>query len=349
MMSSAVWFGLSVLTCCSLAGPVGHLLGVIDYPGGRKTHEDPTPLVGGIALMVPLVLVAVAEAVWREQGNGVFTSLAICGLGFLILGWYDDRHHAPPVTRLIIACGLFGALLLLQPELVLIELYLDPGLPVLPLVFLAFPFTLICLVGLQNAINMIDGLNGLLIGLAIFWIVCLRFYAPPDLSLFLTFFLLGLAILLPYNLAGWLFLGDAGSYSIGAMVGVMMIHVWHEANGALPMSTVVLWLSVPVMDCLRVMGMRLWRASSPLLADRNHLHHRLARRWPWPACLVVYLGLAAVPGLIAAVEPDLTPQMLLLVVAAYSTVLWVTRKPHGRSWSERPGSPTMQEGPRQAR
>ena len=146
MMSSALWFGLSVAACCSFAGPVGRLLGVIDRPdGSRKTHARPTPLVGGIALMVPLAVVALAEAIWREQGAGIFseqgagifTSLALCGLGFLALGWYDDRHHAPPVSRLIIACGLFGALLLLQQDLVLRELDLDPNVPVVPLLVLA--------------------------------------------------------------------------------------------------------------------------------------------------------------------------------------------------------------------
>jgi UDP-GlcNAc:undecaprenyl-phosphate GlcNAc-1-phosphate transferase len=348
MMSSALWFGLSVAACCSFAGPVGRLLGVIDRPdGSRKTHARPTPLVGGIALMVPLVVVALAEAIWREQGAGIFTgreevaiftSLALCGLGFLMLGWYDDRHHAPPVSRLIIASGLFGAMLLLQPELVLTDLDLDPRIPVVPLLILAFPFTLLCLVGLQNAINMVDGMNGLLIGLSIFWIVCLRLYAPPELTLFLTFFLLGLAILLPFNLANRLFLGDAGSYSIGAMVGIMMIYVWQQAQGALPMSTIVLWLSVPVLDCLRVMGTRLWRANSPLLADRNHLHHRLARHWPWPICLIVYLGLATIPGLVAAYDPTLTLPMLVLVAAAYSTVVWVTRD-RGAAGTEH--SPTL--------
>jgi UDP-GlcNAc:undecaprenyl-phosphate/decaprenyl-phosphate GlcNAc-1-phosphate transferase len=339
MMSSALWFGLTVVACCSFAGPVGRLLGVIDRPdGSRKTHARPTPLVGGIALMVPLAVVALAEAIWREQGAGIFTSLALCGLGFLALGWYDDRHHAPPVSRLIIACGLFGALLLLQPDLVLTELDLDPNLPVVPLLVLAFPFTLLCLVGLQNAINMVDGMNGLLIGLSIFWVVCLRLYAPPELSLFLTFFLLGLAILLPFNLANRLFLGDAGSYSIGAMVGIMMVYVWQRTNGALSMSTIVLWLSVPVIDCLRVMGTRLWRANSPLLADRNHLHHRLARHWRWPICLVIYLALATTPGFVAALDPSLTLPMLVLVTAAYSTVIWVTR---GRDDTGTERSPTL--------
>ena len=63
MMLSAVWFGLSVFACCSLAGTMGRVLGVIDYPdGGRKSHARPTPMVGGIALMVPLLLVALVEA-----------------------------------------------------------------------------------------------------------------------------------------------------------------------------------------------------------------------------------------------------------------------------------------------
>ncbi len=63
---------------------------------------------------------------------------------------------------------------------------------------------------------------------------------------------------MPYNLLGNLFLGDAGSYSIGATIGLLMIYVHNEADGALPMLTVVLWLVVPVVDCLRVMMIGWW-------------------------------------------------------------------------------------------
>ena len=137
--------------------------------------------------------------------------------------------------------------------------------------------------------------------------------------------LVGLAILMCYNLAGALFLGDAGSYSIGATIGILMIYCYHNADGALTMTTVVLWLLVPVIDCLRVMVARLVQGRSPLMADKNHLHHRLARQWRWPICLALYLVMVVVPGSIGAVWPQLSVAMIAVLSAAYVGLLWITR------------------------
>ena len=326
MMFSIVWFGLSVVTCCSLAGPIGRILGVIDYPdGGRHGHARPTPLVGGIALMVPLFLVALAEALWYGPAGSIFLILAIGGLGFLLLGWYDDRDHVPPSVRLLISASLCGALVLLQPDLILTEIDLAPD-QVVRLGIIAVPFTIVCLVGLQNSINMADGMNGLVIGLAAFWTGCLMFYAPDQLQLYLRFMLLGLLILLPFNLRDSLFLGDAGSYSIGATIGLLMIYCFNVAGSQLPMLTVVLWLFVPVADTLRVMITRVMNDRSPMMGDKNHLHHRLKRRWDATYSLVIYLGLAGVPSLAAAIWPITTELMLTLVVAGYGGILWLTRR-----------------------
>jgi UDP-GlcNAc:undecaprenyl-phosphate/decaprenyl-phosphate GlcNAc-1-phosphate transferase len=323
MMLSALWFGLAVFACCSLAGPVGRLLGVIDYPdGGRKSHARPTPLIGGIALMVPLLLVALVESIARGGTGAIFESLVLVGGGFLVLGWYDDRHHIQPAVRLLVSTALFGAVILLQPDLALTTL--DLGI-VIPLWVLAFPFTILCLVGLQNAINMADGMNGLLIGLSMFWTVCLLIYAPEHLRLYLTLMLLGLAILLVYNLVGALFMGDAGSYAIGGSIGVLMLYSYDSADGALPMLTVLVWLLVPVLDCLRVMATRALHGRSPLEADENHLHHRLARQWRWPICLGIYLGIVTVPGLSAALWPDLSLVMILLTLSCYGGLLGLTQ------------------------
>jgi UDP-GlcNAc:undecaprenyl-phosphate/decaprenyl-phosphate GlcNAc-1-phosphate transferase len=326
MMFSVVWFGLSVITCCSLAGPIGRILGVIDYPdGGRHGHARPTPLVGGIALMVPLFLVALAEAVWYAPSGNIFLILAAAGLGFLLLGWYDDRDHVPPGVRLLISASLCGALVLLQPDLILTDIHLAPD-QVVRLGMIAVPFTIICLVGLQNAINMADGMNGLVIGLAALWTGCLMFYAPDQVQLYLRFMLLGLLILLPFNMRDSLFLGDAGSYSIGATIGLLMIYCSNVADSQLPMLTVVLWLFVPVADCLRVMISRLMSDRSPMIGDKNHLHHRLKRRWDATQSLVIYLGLVGIPSLVAAAWPVATELMFTLVVAGYGGVLWLTRR-----------------------
>ncbi len=339
-MFSAVWFGLSVLACCSLAGPVGRLLGVIDYPdGGRKTHARPTPMIGGIALMVPLLLVALAEtkmvplllvalaetnwyATASEVYRQIFRTLLVVGGGFLILGWYDDRHLLSPAVRLLVSTALFGTVIVLQPGLVLTHLDFD-GI-VIPLSMLAFPFTILCLVGLQNALNMVDGMNGLLIGLSIFWTACLLYYAPPELQSYLSLMLIGLIILLLYNLAGALFLGDAGSYAIGGTVGVLMLYCYQRAAGGLPVFAAVLWLLLPVVDCLRVMAIRALHQRSPLEADKNHLHHRLARYWGWPTSLVIYLTLVVVPGSIGALWPSSSLAMIVVSLACYGGVLMLT-------------------------
>ena len=324
MLIWALCFGVSVLLCCSFAGRLGQWLDVIDHPDGlRKRHARPTPLVGGIALMVPLILVAAVETVVRPAPDGIFPVLALAGLGFMLLGLFDDRHQAPPNLRLLISVALCTLLLVIEPELRLHEL--DFGVVVIPLSVLALPFTVLCLVGLQNAINMADGLNGLVIGLSIFWTVCLLLYAPAALIPYLSLLLTGLLILLAYNVSGRLFLGDAGSYSLAVSIGLLMIYVYHQADGRLPMTTVILWLLVPVLDCLRVMAARIMNNQSPVTADTNHLHHRLARSWPWPVSVLVYLAVATLPGLIAALSLEQTPLMLLATLAAYGSVIWVTR------------------------
>ena len=208
MMLSAVWFGLTVLACCSLAGPVGRLLGVIDYPdGGRKSHARPTPMVGGIALTLPLMLVAAIESTMQLAHGDIFRSILMVGGGFLVLGWYDDRYHIQPAVRLFVSTALFGAVILAHPGLALETL--DLGF-LIPLGALAFPFTVLCLVGLQNAINMADGMNGLLTGLSIFWTACLLKYAPAHMDLYLTLMLLTtLATSLIWGV-NTLFLLDAG-------------------------------------------------------------------------------------------------------------------------------------------
>ena len=73
------------------------------------------------------------------------------------------------------------------------------------------------------------------------------------------------------------------------------------------MLTVVLWLLVPVVDCLRVIPMRVLQGRSPFEPDKNHLHHRLDRRWGWPKCLVIYLALVVIPGGIGALAARTQP------------------------------------------
>jgi UDP-GlcNAc:undecaprenyl-phosphate GlcNAc-1-phosphate transferase len=327
MLASSLCFGALIIACCTFADRLGHALGVIDHPdGARKIHARPTPLVGGIALMGPLLVIIGMQFSQHPESAAILTALAIAIVGFVGLGWYDDRHHLTPATRLWFSVSFCLGLVAFEPALRLEHVQIGPI--AVTLGALAVPLTVLCLVGLQNAINMADGINGLVIGLSIFWAICLLLYAPDSLQFYLAFLLVGLLILLPYNLLGFLFLGDAGSYSLGVTTGLLMIYVYSTTPYDLPVLTVVVWLLVPVLDCLRVIAARLADTRSPLTADRNHLHHRLARFLQWPASMLVYLAVAALPGLIAALWPETTLAMLALGILVYGSVIWLTRERH---------------------
>lgn len=318
----------SVAAVCALAPLIGRRLAVFDHPDGhRKTHAVPTPLVGGIALMLPLVLAASAlAALAPDDQRGLFFALASAGLVFCLIGLLDDRHDLGPVPRLVMSFGLVLGLTLAEPSLVLRELDFGPLLGVFPLGWAAIPFTVLCVVGFQNAANMADGRNGLLLSLSVFWAFCLLVYAPSYLTLLALLLMVGAVVVLPFNWRGRLFLGDNGSFSIGAVVALAMVHTYNTTAYDLTALSFVLWLLIPVVDCLRLMVRRRLAGRSPFAPDTDHLHHRLGQLWPWPRAIRVYLALAVGPGLAdLLLDPAATLFIILATLCAYALVLYRTR------------------------
>ena len=166
-------------------------------------------------------------------------------------------------------------------------------------------FSLLCLVGVQNATNMADGKDGLAIGLSLLWTGLLFAHAPDHLRPLLLVLAVGLALVLIFNLSGRLFLGDSGSYSISAFVGLATIYCYGVGFPVLRADVVALWFLIPVVDCLRLMAVRLARGRSPFSSDQNHLHHILTRWMPWRWGLPLYLALVGLPSLVGvlAAEP----------------------------------------------
>ena len=170
------------LAVCLAANRIGGLLRVVDSPDGvRKTHDSDTPLVGGVAVIVPFVFMAVYLGTTSNFAP-LYYVLAVLAGGSLILGYLDDRRHVRPIWRLLISAmlcvGALYAVPALRVEAFAFSFLRDP-------VFLhgwAPFFTVICLVGLQNAVNMADGKNGLVLGLSLVWSVCLLAYAPTHLT-----------------------------------------------------------------------------------------------------------------------------------------------------------------------
>ena len=312
--------GMATIVCAS-AERTGRWLGVMDEPDGeRKDHAHPTPLLGGLAVMLPTLFVAAALAHFTEYGP-FYLTIFCAGAGCLLLGMLDDRRHIRASLRLGLSFLICVAAILAVPGFQVTFFNFSFLNQALFLDGRAFFFSLMCLVGLQNAVNMADGKNGLVIGLSLIWCLALIKFAPPHLAPLLLAFAAGLSVTFAFNLAGRLFLGDSGSYAISLLVGLAVIYVHSVGFVRLPADLVALWFLVPVLDCLRLMVRRITIGVSPFAPDRNHLHHILDRQLPWRWGLVIYLALVGGPSFAAIAAPRYTLTWGVIVAVCYVVIL----------------------------
>jgi len=237
-----------------------------------------------------------------------------------LIGYCDDRRHIHAWKRLLL-CGLvFAMALYFAPVFVVPALNFQTlGLEV-DLGLLAVPFTILCLLALQNAVNMADGRNGLVTGMTVIWIAALLSYSNHFAMIYLTPFLAALALVLAANLRGRLFLGDAGTYAIGAFMGLMIIWL-HRVNVGLHTMDVVTIVLVPVADMIRLFVTRLARGGHPFAAGSDHLHHILCDTWGWKRGRLIYWAMVAMP--IATMRTQAAPgwQSVCLGLVLYAAVL----------------------------
>lgn len=316
------------LLVVALAKSIAKLLGVLDHPGAQqhKAHTTATPLVGGIACIPPTVMAMVWVAGRDSANKDLATAmayLAACaGLSFVI-GLLDDRKHIPALRRLFLCGIIFTASLYFSPTFVVSALSIDTLSLRVDLGWAAIPFTTLSLLAFQNAVNMADGRNGLTAGVAIIWLLALLSYGAHPTNLAIATLLVSLVVVLAANLRGWLFLGDAGTYGIGAFIGMATIWIHHSNIGLHTMDVVVIML-IPVLDMIRLFIGRLASGGHPFAADHDHLHHYLCRSVGWPRGLMIYYGLVALP--IITMRLGLTPGLygVLLGAAMYAATLYLT-------------------------
>ncbi len=313
------------------AKAIGIRLDILDTPdGGRKDHEHVTPLTGGLCALLPVLLLLPA-VVWLNPPHlNVYLVLGPALIGFLLLGLFDDRQHIRPSIRLMLSMGMSAFAMLALPALNVDFLnfsFLDKA------VFLdewGVVFSILSLVGLQNAINMADGRNGLVSGLSLIWLFLIGLYAPPFLLPVIVTALAGVAVAFVFNIAGRLFLGDGGAYGLAFLIGTLAILTYFSRFDVLPADVVALWFLIPVTDCLRLMSGRILRGRSPFEPDRNHLHHHLNRLMRWRYGLALYLALVLLPGLLAYWAPHYTPVWAAASLIAYGAILSLVRRAGAR-------------------
>ncbi|KAB7648245.1 glycosyltransferase family 4 protein [Polymorphobacter fuscus] len=334
LFAIAAFLGLGIATLVGAnAMRIGRALRLLDHPdGGRKIHARATPLVGGIAVAAAAVVGSLLAL--AHYGDPQLAWLAAAVAAMFAIGVADDRVHLPPVIRLVLALLALGVVVASATDFQVLALrFADADRMVLG-GYVGLAFTLLCLVGLLNAVNMADGKDGIVVGCGLVWTAVLTVHAAHGALLLLPVLLAtgaALLVLLVFNLRRRLFLGDGGSYALSALFGLLAIYVYNDEGTAMRADDVALLFAIPVFDTIRLMAVRIAGGRSPFHADRDHFHHHLYARIGWPRGLVIYLGLVALPNLAALLWPGTAFGWLVVSFIAYAVVMALTRfVPAGR-------------------
>lgn len=285
-------FGISalvVLCATPLVKQIGLKSGRVDMPGGRKVHNQPMVRIGGVSIFIGTLIALLI--IWAVGGfidaNGHHLSppdeyeiwgVTIGGFAYFLIGLTDDLFGLSPISRLLMQAVVAAIAWHVGVSIDFLSIP-SVGLVQLPM-WISLPVTIVWLVGMANAINWIDGLDGLAAGVsgiaAVIMLVVSLFMAQPAAALIAAAIAGGALGFLRYNFnPAQIFMGDGGAYFMGfTLAGVGVIGLVKGVTTAaifLP----YLILAVPIVDMSAVIFDRLRSGSSPFVADKRHLHHRL--------------------------------------------------------------------------
>ena len=302
-------------------------VGAVDVPkDNRRMHDHPIPRMGGLAIFFGFILSVLLFLPLSEQLRSMLMGAVI----IVILGIFDDIYALSAklkfcvqiIAALVAVMGGNRIVFFSNLNIFSSELYWDLG-------WLSYPITILWIVGITNAVNLIDGLDGLACGVSTIssmtLLVIALNVAEPDVAV-LTAALAGACIgFLPYNLnPARIFMGDTGSTFLGYILAVVSIQGLFKFYTIISFAAPFLMLGLPIFDTCFAFIRRIAHGQSPMHPDRSHVHHRLIDMGfnQKQAVAVLYI-ISAILGLCAVVlttSGELKAMLLLLALCAAGAV-----------------------------
>ena len=326
-------FGISLLAT-PFAKKCAYRFNAVKYPRERDMHREPMPRMGGLAIVIGFITASAIMAFFIPYFRTLeFVGFAIGAIIITITGILDDTVDLTPVTKLIIQIIVASIVVAsgIRIEIVVwpITAYLQP---------LSIPITIFWIVGMTNAVNLLDGLDGLAAGVSAIgslglMILCILSGSP--LAVVLAATLAGSCLgFLPRNFnPAEIFMGDTGSLFIGYVLAVSSVIGVFKGYTLLAILVVFFALSLPIFDAVFAFFRRLYKgrkASSWMFGDRGHIHHRMIDAgFSHKQSVVILYGLSAVTAAIAiviAIQDMRAIFVTLIFLLALLVVLYVYRK-----------------------
>ncbi len=331
MLSFAVSFGLTPIMF-----RLGHRLGLVDQPTQRKIHWELTPRIGGLAIYVGFVVAVLANSILVDW----MIAILVSGSLLLVVGLLDDKWELPAWVKLSAQVGGAGLVIYSGKVLTLFPSGVPGDVANILL-------TLLWIVGITNAFNFFDGMDGLATGLAIL-IACFMGLVAFDTNQpylgWLALAMIGAGIgFFPYNFSvrrpGLIFLGDGGSTFLGFTLACLAVKGnWADHNPIVSFSNPLLIFGVLIYDMIHITVARVLTKKVRTVKEwidfvgQDHLHHRLERALGSRQAsvgmifvLTICLGLAAM-----VLRHADTADAVMLLAQAVLILLMITILERGR-------------------
>jgi len=312
--------------------------GILERPDPRKIQrKQRIPYLGGVAVFWAffggLALAAVSNrALWVVE-NYRFLGVLFGGTIIAVLGVYDDWYEAKAKTKLIFQ--ILAAFILVSFGFVIDKISTPFGGAIYLGIF-SLPLTILWIVGLTNAINLLDGLDGLASGVVtivcfVLFLTSAKMGGNPNIPI-LTMALIGACLgFLPYNFyPAKIFLGDTGSLFLGFILAAITSEGWHKGTATISLMVPLAAMALPLIDTSLAIIRRLLSHQKIFKPDKSHIHHRLMLLVPEKNQRSVVLRLyflTACYGMIAFSFTD--PKMkgafavITLILISWVTVNWI--------------------------
>ncbi|MEW6542982.1 MAG: MraY family glycosyltransferase [Nitrospirota bacterium] len=324
--------------------------GIVDSPDGRLKHQrEPVPYLGGLAVYLAFLVSLAFTFEFRHDVLGII----LAGTLVLLLGLIDDFGVLSPGTKLI---GQFLAVFVLIKSGIRIDIAAFPE-------WLCLGLTVVWMIGIINAFNLLDVMDGLAAGVGLvcsgFLLVIALLNGDQTIAFMLTALAGSLLGFLRYNFhPAAIYLGDAGALFLGLMLGALSMIGRYPASHQVSLLTPVFILGVPIFDTLFVMYVRYLRGLPVFQGSPDHMALRL-RHWGMTVSQVVVLSYVAAAGLggiglaVMSVGQDTALVLLGLTLAGLGVAALILKRVDmdgpGRAAGRQQASPVPAEVPAEVR
>ena len=319
LVSAAVSFGIT-----PIVKRMAYKVGAVDVPKDeRRMHSVPIPRLGGLAIAIAFLLTVVLFAQVGEQMRGILLGAVV----ILVLGVLDDCLTLRAWFKFLV---LIFAAYLVTSHGCTIRYFTNPivtsSVQYLDLGSWSVPITIVWIVAITNAVNFIDGLDGLAVGVsaisAATLLVIALLVAESNIAIVVAALLGACLGFLPYNFnPAKIFMGDTGSTFLGFILASLSIQGMFKLYAIISFAVPFLILGIPIFDICFAIIRRLAKHQNPMKADRGHIHHRLIDMgFSQKQAVAITYMLTAMLGLAAVVLTSSGEGRALILIGAIFVV-----------------------------